>query len=109
MDHYEQYNRNGRVTRDTGDWTHVPIHVRITNHPERKRLAVLKEANKSGPTKITPEDVEEIRRMAAEGYSLATIRTRFELSDSRTQRIVSGGDPGPVGQIGRPRKATYAE
>jgi hypothetical protein len=39
VDHYEQYNRTGRVTRDTGDWTHIPFHVRITEHPDRIRLA----------------------------------------------------------------------
>lgn len=104
VDHYEQYNRTGRVTRDTGDWTHVPVHVRITDHPERKRQA--RQAGSAGTAIVlAPEDVEEIRRLAVEeGRSINHIRRLYDLSASRTRRILAGGDPGPQGQTGRPKK-----
>lgn len=104
MDDYERFNRTGQISRDTSDYSHVPVHVRLTRHPVRSRQKRHETTSAFAPRELDEADVAEIRRLAAEGYSSDYVREVFSIGSARARRIMEGGTPEPRKATGRPRR-----
>jgi hypothetical protein len=92
---YDHYNTTGRVTRDTSDWSHIPEHIRITQHPEKIRNPG-KPTLPRGYTELSEKDIAGIIALHKAGKAWSTIRRRYHLSEQRVKRIIETGDATPL-------------
>jgi hypothetical protein len=104
MDDYERFNRTGQISRDTSDYSHVPVHVRVTRHPVRSRQKKHETVAAFSPKELDEADIAEIRRLAAEGHTPDYVREVFSIGHARAKRIMEGGTPEPQKATGRPRR-----
>lgn len=87
MSDYNHYNKTGVVTRDTGDLSHVPEHVRITRHPERTRKQKQADPVPSVRAELTEEQVDEIKAALLAGRTRRWLARKYSVSEHTVQAI----------------------
>lgn len=88
MNDYDHYNREGIVTRDTGDLAHVPEHVRITRHPERDRKKKQAEPAPSIRAELSKEQVEAVKRDIKAGRTRRWLSRKYSVSEHTIQALI---------------------
>jgi hypothetical protein len=64
--------------------------TRSENHADKHMHGTTQHGERNSQSKITADDVEEIRALREQGLKLAEIGTRFGVTESNVARIVNG-------------------